>query len=150
MEVIVTSPYLGKKFNINRRKKSLKLRQLMKNLSWLTLCRCTSRALEAFNLASFLDFPEPSNDMSFNEALIINCGAWDGPDVDISSETKQRGQTKRLLFSESVDAFVISSNIWTFFSELKIWINLLRNVLRFDSFEAWKGKKAALDWLAQP
>ena len=90
-----------------------------KNLGWLTLCRCTSRALEAFNLASFLDFPEPSNDMSFNEALIINCGAWDGPDVDISSETKQRGQTKRFLFSESIDAFVISSNIWTFFSELK-------------------------------
>ena len=99
-----------KKFIIFQRKP-----ELMKNLGSPTLCRCTSRALEAFNLASFLDFPEPSNDMSFNEALIINCGAWDGPDVDISSETKQRGQTKRFLFSESIDVFVIFSNMNFFF-----------------------------------
>ena len=121
----------------------------MKNLSWLTLCRCTSRALEAFNLASFLDFPEPSNDMSFNEALIINCGAWDGPDVEISSETKQKGQIKRLLFSESIDVFVTSSTTWTFYFPDLICLEI-EDVLGFDSLEAWKGKKAALGWLAKP
>ena len=47
----------------------------------------------------------------------------------------------------------MSSNIWTFFSGIKNLISTakkIENVLGFDSFEAWKGKKAALGWLAQP
>ena len=58
--------------------------------------------------------------------------------------------------SESADAFVISSNIYKpfIFLSLKIWIFVTANcleiedVFKFDSLEACKGKKAALDWLA--
>ena len=44
----------------------------------------TKSALEAFSLASFFDFPEPSADISLREALMMKLGAWDGPDVDNS------------------------------------------------------------------
>ena len=65
--------------------------------------------------------------------------------------------TKGSFFSESTDAFVISSNMWTCeHVSLKIW-NLvteicleIEGVLKFDSLEACKGKKVAIGCLAQP
>ena len=43
-----------------------------------------------------------------------------------------------------------------FFPNLKIWILVteicleIEDVFKFDSFEAFKGKKAMLGWLVQP
>ena len=54
-------------------------------------------------------------------------------------------------FSESTDAYVISSDTWTLYSPVLENLNLLRNwVVLFDSLEACKGKKAMVGWLAQP
>ena len=58
-------------------------------------------------------------------------------------------KSKGTFFSESTDVFVITSNRWTFsFLKLKIWILVTENcleiedVLKFESLEAYKGKKA--------
>ena len=43
--------------------------------------------MDAFNLASFFDLPDPSKDISLSDALMTKSGACDGPDVDTNYKT---------------------------------------------------------------
>ena len=64
------------------------LSQIKKLAALKDLTKCTNNAFDAFNLASFFDFPDPSNEISLSEALMMKMGAWEGPDVDTSWKSR--------------------------------------------------------------